>query len=319
MIAKQAASVHTISDGRMVLGIAVGGRQDDYEASKAEFEGRGETFEQQLAEIKRIWDGVRCILRFARAHGIGPDVSDRHPQLIVGGQIDATFRRAAEYGDGWIMGGGTPDMFAEGREKLDRAWSEAGREGKPHAMSLAYFSLGDDAEANAERYLGDYYDWLGEYAGQIVASAATDADTVKAYAQGFEQAGCDELVFMPELLGSRSRSTCSPRRRCEAAASSLLPRSPAVALAAPRPAAGEARRTSSSSSTREDYEMIGRHHNVYATLKGEAERVTARSGKHKSNGRFSGRRRTAVVLELPRPRLRPHGCSTTCMPTAPRQ
>ena len=95
------------------------------------------------------------------------------------------------------MGGGTPDAFAEGREKLERAWSEAGREGKPQTMALAYFSLGDDAEANANAYLKDYYAFLGEYADTIAASAAKDADTIRAYQQGFGAAGCDELIWFP--------------------------------------------------------------------------------------------------------------------------
>jgi hypothetical protein len=38
---------------------------------------------------------------------------------------------------------------------------------------------------------------LGDYAAQIAASAATDADTVRGYVQGFEAAGCDELILFP--------------------------------------------------------------------------------------------------------------------------
>jgi hypothetical protein len=64
-------------------------------------------------------------------------------------------------------------------------------------MSLAYYSLGDEAQAAAEGYLGDYYGFLGDYAAQIAASAATDADTVRGYVQGFEAAGCDELILFP--------------------------------------------------------------------------------------------------------------------------
>jgi hypothetical protein len=65
-------------------------------------------------------------------------------------------------------------------------------------MALTYFSLGDDAEQNAEAYLRDYYGWLGdELSGMIAGSAAKDADTVSAYIAAFEAAGCDELVIFP--------------------------------------------------------------------------------------------------------------------------
>jgi hypothetical protein len=65
-------------------------------------------------------------------------------------------------------------------------------------MALAYFSLGPGGEQNAERYLRDYYGWLGEdLSGMIAGSAAKDADTVKGYIAAFEGAGCDELVLFP--------------------------------------------------------------------------------------------------------------------------
>ena len=39
------------------------------------------------------------------------------PRLIVGGGVDASFARAARFGDGWIAGGSGPDQFAEGAEQ----------------------------------------------------------------------------------------------------------------------------------------------------------------------------------------------------------
>ena len=192
LVAKQAATVHHLSGGRLVLGAAVGGREDDYEASGSSFSDRGRRFDEMLTEMKSIWAGDKK----GFAGGVGPDVSDNPPTLLIGGQADAAFRRAAQ-ADGWISGGAPPDMYAQAREKLEAAWRDAGREGKPYAPSLAYFSLGDDAEADAQRGVGTYYQWLGDYADQIVGSVAKDADTVKGYIQAFEAAGCDELVFFP--------------------------------------------------------------------------------------------------------------------------
>jgi alkanesulfonate monooxygenase SsuD/methylene tetrahydromethanopterin reductase-like flavin-dependent oxidoreductase (luciferase family) len=100
-------------------------------------------------------------------------------------------------GDGWMMGGGTPDMFAEGAAGVDRAWAEAGRPGKARKLSLAYFALGPDARNQADNYLLHYYGWLGDVARQIAASAAVNTEMVKGYADGFAAAGCDELIFVP--------------------------------------------------------------------------------------------------------------------------
>jgi hypothetical protein len=95
------------------------------------------------------------------------------------------------------MGGGTPDQFREGRAKAQAAWRAAGREGAPRAHALAYYALGDHAEQAAERYLTDYYAFLGEYSSMVADSAAKDAETVVQYVRGFSEAGCDELILFP--------------------------------------------------------------------------------------------------------------------------
>lgn len=194
LLAKQVATVDSISNGRFVLGIAIGARPDDYEASGAPLEGRGARLEQQLDELKRLWSGEER--GFAGAVG-PPPASQGGPSLIVGGQVDAAFRRAARFGQGWIMGGGTPEDFGAGADKMREAWSEAGRDGEPRLMSLCYFALGDGAAEAADSYLHDYYAFAGDYADQIAAGAATDEDTIRQYVSGFADAGCDELICFP--------------------------------------------------------------------------------------------------------------------------
>jgi alkanesulfonate monooxygenase SsuD/methylene tetrahydromethanopterin reductase-like flavin-dependent oxidoreductase (luciferase family) len=193
LLAKQAATLDHLSNGRLVFGVAVGGREDDYEASGVDFHTRGRRFEAMLEEWQRIWSGER----FGTAGAIGPPPPNGRPALVIGGSADPTFERAARYADGWIMGGGTPAQFAEGAAKLDAAWAAAGRDGSPRTMALAYFALGDGAQAAANRYLKDYYAFLGEYADMIAGSAATDAETVRQYVGGFSAAGCGELVICP--------------------------------------------------------------------------------------------------------------------------
>jgi len=187
LVAKQAATLDNLSGGRLVLGVAVGGREDDYEVSGVDFHTRGKRFDAMLAEWDELWRGDR----------VGPPTPRDRPTLILGGTVDATYERAARYGDGWSLGGGTPDAFTDGMEKMRAAWSAAGRDGEPRGMSLAYISLGDGAKSAAEGYLGDYYGFLGDYVGQIIDSAATDADTIRGYVQGFEAAGCDEFILFP--------------------------------------------------------------------------------------------------------------------------
>jgi alkanesulfonate monooxygenase SsuD/methylene tetrahydromethanopterin reductase-like flavin-dependent oxidoreductase (luciferase family) len=143
----------------------------------------------QLEELMSLWK---------REGDFGPrPANGERPALLIGGQADAAFRRAARYGDGWTLGGGTPDAFKQGAAKLREAWQAEGRDGEPRTMALFYFSLGDRAEEDARHSLGTYYAFLADYADQIVASAAKDADTVRQYLSGFEQAGADEVILFP--------------------------------------------------------------------------------------------------------------------------
>jgi alkanesulfonate monooxygenase SsuD/methylene tetrahydromethanopterin reductase-like flavin-dependent oxidoreductase (luciferase family) len=186
-LAKQVASVHAISGGRMTLGIGLGGREDDYEIAGVDTSTRGRDLDAMLARIEELWEGEE----------MGPD-HDSRPRVQVGGSVDASFKRAACFGDGWIAAGAPPDQFAEWRQGFEVAWKEAGRSEQPQNAALAYFSLGKRAEEDARAYLTDYYAWLGEDVANFIAnSAAKDADTVKQYLAAFEGAGCEELFLFP--------------------------------------------------------------------------------------------------------------------------
>jgi alkanesulfonate monooxygenase SsuD/methylene tetrahydromethanopterin reductase-like flavin-dependent oxidoreductase (luciferase family) len=186
-LAKRALSVNALSDGRLTLGLGLGAREDDYEVSGVELGGRGKRLDAMLAEMKEIWDGDE----------VGPFLAGA-PRLVLGGHADASYARAARFGDGWIAAGSGPDQAREGIENARAAWSDAGRDGDPHLMALAYFSLGDRAEEDVRENLMHYYAWLGEDIAKMIGdSAAKDADTVKQYVATYEEIGCDELVFCP--------------------------------------------------------------------------------------------------------------------------
>jgi alkanesulfonate monooxygenase SsuD/methylene tetrahydromethanopterin reductase-like flavin-dependent oxidoreductase (luciferase family) len=193
ILAKQTATIQHLSGGRLVLGVAVGGRPDDYEPFGVPMAGRGRRFEEMLEEVKWLWAGDER----GTAGGVGPDVSADPPQLIIGGQADVAFRRAAKYGDGYMMGGGPPEYFPSVVEKLDAAWREAGREGDPRKLSLTYFALGDDPEADTVASIGHYYEFAGEYRDMAISGTAKGPDEIRERVRGFEGAGCDELIMFP--------------------------------------------------------------------------------------------------------------------------
>ena len=196
MLAKQAASLDRVSGGRLVLGVGLGNREEDFRASGLRMEGRGAAFDRQLARLKAIWAGEEL----GHAGAIGPAASrPGGPQLLVGGYVAASLRRAARYGDGWIMGGRHPSEFADFAEALDGEWQRAGREGEPRKVALVYYALGPGAERRAHAYLTEYYSLNPAYAEGVASRAATSVATLREYAAILAGSGCDEVICIPCL------------------------------------------------------------------------------------------------------------------------
>jgi alkanesulfonate monooxygenase SsuD/methylene tetrahydromethanopterin reductase-like flavin-dependent oxidoreductase (luciferase family) len=193
LLAKQAASVDRLSGGRLVLGMAVGARPDDYEASAVPLSGRGERFDEMLDEMKKIWAGESR----GTAGAIGPRPPKGGPELIIGGAADASFQRAAAHAAGWIAGGVDPASYAGFAERARAEWARQGREGSPRLLALGYYSLGPRAVENARTYLPDYYAFMGVQPDMAEGMALTDPGSVRQAADAFAAAGCDELVLFP--------------------------------------------------------------------------------------------------------------------------
>lgn len=194
LFAKQAASLDRLSNGRLVLGMAVGGRDDDYETSGLDIHQRGKQLDHLIDEAQRIWAGESR----GTAGAIGPrPVSQGGPRLLFGGQSPASFRRAAKYGSGWIAGGGGAQAVAQGGAAAREAWAAAGRTDKPRLVGLGYFALGPRASEHASNYLGEYYAFAGPYRDMVVQSALATEDLVRNAIAEFRAAECDEVILAP--------------------------------------------------------------------------------------------------------------------------
>jgi len=193
-LAKQAATVQQIIDGRLTLGIGVGWRESDYALTGRDFRTRGRDFDKQLADLKRAWQGEPLLDGTLPA---APDPGRSGVPLIIGGTSDATIRRVIEHGIGWTAGGMPPDALPF--EKVRSAWRDADREGEPRLVGLVYFSLGD-VESESRGYLLDYYSYKGqEMAEMIAGSALRSPEAIRGAVKAYEEAGLDELILDPTV------------------------------------------------------------------------------------------------------------------------
>ncbi|HVM11896.1 MAG TPA: LLM class flavin-dependent oxidoreductase, partial [Actinomycetota bacterium] len=176
-----AEGVQRASAGRLVLGMAVGARPEDYVAAGVPHRGRGARFDDQLTRLPGLW-------------------SEEPPEILVGGTDDRAFARVTRHADGYVHGGGPPRAFARAAEKARAAWIDGGRPGEPRLWGQSYFALGDEEEVERGRaYMLDYYAFTGPFARRIAEGLLTTPQAIAHQIRGYAEAGCDELVLLPAL------------------------------------------------------------------------------------------------------------------------
>jgi alkanesulfonate monooxygenase SsuD/methylene tetrahydromethanopterin reductase-like flavin-dependent oxidoreductase (luciferase family) len=192
LLGKQLASLDRLSGGRLVVGVGIGARLDDYEIAGVPHARRGRVLDDQLVDIPELFASGRLGLR-----------TDRHPRprLITGGATGPAFARMARHSDGYIHGGGPARIFSRAAAEARAAWIDAGRPGAPELWGQAYFAFGDDAAERGADYLRDYYSFTGAFADKIAAGMLTSPREAVEFIRSYEEAGCDHLVMLPAVPG----------------------------------------------------------------------------------------------------------------------
>ncbi len=202
-VAKQLASIDVLSDGRLTVGVGVGGREHDYRAIGGSFERRWQRMDDQVARMRRIWAGEPP---FEGADPVGPrPVQDPLP-IIAGVMGPKAISRAAHWADGvdgaWTMDGDR-DAMAAAFTQIRDAWTAAGRTDAPHLSSSIWYALpgqgSDDAEARLREYSRSYMNIMGDGVGEWAASAVTcfTPDALRRAVDNARDAGADEFFLVP--------------------------------------------------------------------------------------------------------------------------
>jgi alkanesulfonate monooxygenase SsuD/methylene tetrahydromethanopterin reductase-like flavin-dependent oxidoreductase (luciferase family) len=196
LLARQAASLDALSSGRLSLGIGVGVRPDDYLATGTDFHRRGRLLDEQLAKLRRIWAGEPADEGIG---SIGPvPARAGGPELLIGGYIPVVARRVAAWGDGFVSpGGGDPAQMVALWQTINEAWDAAGRAGRPRWVTASYYSLGPDAEANADAYIQANYGYNPELAKRNRGNIPTGRQALLDQIRRREDAGASEYLLRP--------------------------------------------------------------------------------------------------------------------------
>jgi probable F420-dependent oxidoreductase len=107
LVAKQAASLDVLCNGRFRLGIGVGWNEVEFAALNENFHNRGRRSEEQVQVMQALWAEPFATFK-GKWHtiddaGINPLPPRRRIPIWFGGHVDQTLRRTAKWGDGWMM------------------------------------------------------------------------------------------------------------------------------------------------------------------------------------------------------------------------
>ncbi len=196
LLAKVTATLDQLSEGRLTLGIGVGGRPDDYELVRRPFEERGRRMDADLELLHRAWAGEPVP---GSPFPIGPPTKRGRIPLLIGGEARRAAPRAARWGAGYTLGGAPPEMAAGAIQEFRTAYEQAGGSGQPRIVALAYFSLGDEHVEESLHNLRTYYGFLGDWVEGIAMGAPRTPEDVRDLVAAFERLGVDELVLDPTV------------------------------------------------------------------------------------------------------------------------
>jgi probable F420-dependent oxidoreductase len=106
VLAKETASLHLFSGGRVILGVGGGWLKEEYEALGVPWHGRGRRLDEYIEAMRALWSQPEASYRgetvsFERAQ-MNPKPPGGSVPIVIGGDSPAAARRAGRLGDGFF-------------------------------------------------------------------------------------------------------------------------------------------------------------------------------------------------------------------------
>jgi probable F420-dependent oxidoreductase len=171
MLAKTAATLDRVSNGRLILGTGTGYLEGEYDALGVPLADRNERFDEALDVLRLAWSGKTVKYSSPRFTAVGntsipTPVQDPVP-IWIGGNSKLTLRRVAEKGQGWMplpnprsMGNRRRSAHLETLDDLRRLLAylheHRTRCGRTDPLDIAYVAL-DGGVPGTDRFDADAF------------------------------------------------------------------------------------------------------------------------------------------------------------------
>lgn len=145
LVARQAAEVDVLSNGRLRLGVGVGWNKREFEALGIDFRSRGRLIEEQIALLVELWTKEKVDFNGEYHHlqsiGINLLPIQQPIPIWIGGTADIVLRRAARLAQGWIVDESLSNNLDLVIDKIWRYLDESGRDKKDFKI-IKYLQTG---------------------------------------------------------------------------------------------------------------------------------------------------------------------------------
>lgn len=193
-LAEDLAVVDRLAGGRVVCGLGIGWREEEFRAFGIDIRSRARRLEEIVAVLRLAWTGQR--FDFAGRHYAYEAVAvtpapARTPPILIGGFSEAAVRRAGRIGDGFLSSRNEVDRVAGSFALVAEERRAAGLEGPPIVGTLQNVFVTEDPERDWPVVRDGVAHQLGVYAG---------------WARGTDTPGAPLQVVAPEEPVIRART-----------------------------------------------------------------------------------------------------------------
>ncbi|HEU5320171.1 MAG TPA: LLM class flavin-dependent oxidoreductase [Methylomirabilota bacterium] len=202
LLAKEAATVQTLSEGRLILGMAIGAREPDFQAAGVSLKSRRRRIDETITLLRQALGGGAVDHQGASFQlKVGPVAPPDTPPvpLWLGGFAEEAIRRAVRLGDGFIAGGRGPEYGREVVPLVRKAAAEAGKDPQRFPIAALMSACFDPDPARATGIMTEY---ITAYYGRMIFDPARNAvcgGTREAVArfQDWAALDLDTLIVVP--------------------------------------------------------------------------------------------------------------------------
>jgi probable F420-dependent oxidoreductase len=159
LVAKQAAEVDLLTQGRFRLGVGLGWNPVEYEALGQPFDQRGRRLSEQIEVLRRLWTETSIThtgtFDTVTGAGIAPLPIQRPIPIWIGGMSEPAYRRIGRLADGWFPGVPPDENLQRALEIIGAAAQESGRD----AGSIGMEGRVNWTPADPDRFSREVEEW----------------------------------------------------------------------------------------------------------------------------------------------------------------